>query len=194
MTVNVLLLVWFLQRSLCIAARCSTYELDITPDTCEERDGGTSQRQNSGECIFSCNFDKSVCAYASWYATWVTLSSGTQYVIGFASYTSTSASGATFTGLWTNVSDTRPRLVTDKLRIDNKTGNVHVSSCSSSGFSVECHMTVCHSSSTPSPTTVRRLPTDHVSNTFSRLGSSATTITSLFIMTFINVFYAILLS
>ncbi|CCE56688.1 m16 protein [Murid betaherpesvirus 1] len=193
MTVNILFFALFLQRFLCTAAKCREYDLDIALDACKEQDGGTLQKQDTDKCIFSCNIDRTVCASASWYATWVAFSSGTQYVIGFVSYTSSSTSGATFTDLWTNSSDTRPRLTIDKLKLDNKTGEVHVSpSCSSSGYAIECHVTVCRSSTTPFPPTVPHPPT--------LLRSSATIpklsnpIISLLIMTIISVLYAILLS
>ncbi|CCE57016.1 m16 protein [Murid betaherpesvirus 1] len=193
MTVNIMLFfALFLHRFLCLAAKCRTYEFDIGFDNCTENDGGTSRRQSGSECIFSCNIDTTICVYASWYATWVVSSSGTQYVLGFVSYTSSSTSGATFTALWTNDTDTRPRLTTGNLRLDNKTGKVHLSPCTSGGYSIECHMTVCRVSATPFPPTVPHPPT--------LLRSSATIpklsnpIISLLIMTIISVLYAILLS
>ncbi|ACE95525.1 m16 [Muromegalovirus C4A] len=183
----------FLQRFLCTTAKCRTSDLNVALDTCAEHDAGTLQKQDTGECIFSCNIDSTLCVYASWYATWVVSSSGTQYVLGFVSYTSSSTSGATFTALWTNDTDTRPRLTAGNLRLDNKTGKVHLSpSCTSGGYSIECHMTVCRSSTTPFPPTVPHPPT--------LLRSSATIpklsnpIISLLIMTIISVLYAILLS
>ncbi|AWV68270.1 m16 protein [Murid betaherpesvirus 1] len=193
MTVNILFFALFLQRIMYIAARCTTYDLDIALDTCAERDGGTLQRQNADECIFSCNIDTTVCTSASWYATWVVFSSdGTQYVLGFASYTSSSTSGATFSDMWTNSSDTRPRLTIDKLKLDNKTGEVHVSPlCSSSGYSIECHVTACRSSTTPSPPTVPHPPTLlRSSATIPKLSNPI----SLLVMTIISVLYAILLT
>ncbi|CAP08060.1 m16 protein [Murine cytomegalovirus (strain K181)] len=193
MTMNILFFALFLHRFLCLAAKCRTYELDFGLDNCTENDGGTSQRQSGGECIFSCNIDRTVCASASWYATWVVISSGTQSVLGFASYTSSSTSGATFTALWTNATDTRPRLTTTDLRLNNKTGQVHLSpSCTSGGYSIECHMTVCRVSATPFPPTVPHPPTLlRSSATIQKLSNP---IISLLIMTIISVLYAILLS